>query len=47
MKLEKNVSDWKLIDLNNLCVEQGWEVEVRAGRAYLQIVEVSNVSETN
>jgi len=40
MKIEKDVSDWKLIDLHNLCMEQGWVVEMRAGRAYLQILEI-------
>lgn len=41
MKIEKEVGKEKLADLYNLCIEHNLEIEVRKGKAYLQIAEIN------
>lgn len=40
MKIEKDVSNLTLLQLNALCL-QGWEIEFRGGKAYLQLAEIT------
>lgn len=40
MKIELDASKVKLETLNNFCIENDFEIEIRAGTPYLQVLEV-------
>lgn len=40
MKIEIDVSNTKLETLNNFCIENGFEIEIRNQTPYLQVLEV-------
>jgi len=40
MKVELNASKVKLETLNNFCIENGFEIEIRNRTPYLQVLEV-------
>lgn len=42
MKYEKDVTNISIIELNNFCVQNDFEIEIRDKKVYLQLLEVKN-----
>ena len=40
MKFKKDVTNVSLQDLNNFCIETGFEIVIRNKKVYLQLLEV-------